>query len=263
MRKTNLKLLSAAAALAAVMPFAASAEQKQGFYLGAGVGYGISTGGSLIGTTKDQNAAAEVAPSTVDRGFYKNGEGMNTEVEAGYNFADFRAGVVVNYAPKMKRKADLAQLENRELGGSLRVAYDFETNCELKPFVFGDVGAVRVKAKIKPYQSPEQKASDEVFGTVGADATVAPTNQVTSIDSKAKTVFKYGAGFGLGYEVERCRIDLTYGIGRKAQYALDQIPVAQNTSAAGAAANWVGQNINVKVKNAIDHSLSLGLKFQM
>jgi len=229
------------------MPFAASAEQKQGFYLGAGVGYGISTGGSIVGTKTTQ--ATPHVESTVDRGFYKNGKGINTELEAGYNFADFRAGVVVNYAPKMKRKADLAQLENRELGGSLRVAYDFETNCELKPFVFGDVGAVRVKAKIKPYQSPEQTASEEVFGTVGADATVAPTNQVTSIDSKAKTVFKYGAGFGLGYEVERCRIDLTYGIGRKAQYALDQIPVAQNTGAAGAAANWVGQNIKVKVKN--------------
>lgn len=259
MRKKQVQLITAVACSLAA--FSASAAEPCKAYVKLDLGYGFSTNKRFSGANfiVQQNASIQgfdVAPD-------KNGRGMIGYAGVGYAFNDaLRAEVLFDFKPKMKAYGKSFLVETRELGGAVRVAYDFNNNTPVIPFIFGQLGASNVKPKVKPYVSGLNSGVGAIDGITG-DYLSNPPVLSQSLNMKAKTVMTYQGGFGLSVKgSDIMNVDLTYGIGGKSSFdAITNTAVMNSTT--GAETPTAEKIKNLRFKKQMDQSLTLGFRFTM
>lgn len=279
MKKTQIKFLAVVAT--SLIAASASAAEACKPYVKLDLGYGVSSATRLKGDIFVPGTPA--TKSSYESQLYKNQRGMIGAAGVGYAFNDaMRAEVSFDFRPKMKSHSNVFAVETRELGGSAKVAYDFNNTTPVTPFVFASMGASNVRPKLKPYASPGVLTSSEpgylTFASIkdnGEYVKDSNGNILThqSVSVKSKTVVTYGGGFGLSLKgSEGINIDLTYGIGGKGNYAvasnLATLRVA--SSSTPSAGNVTEASIKnqalihqLKFKNQMEQSLTLGVRFTM
>jgi len=258
MRKKQVQLITAVACSLAA--FSASAAEPCKAYVKLDLGYGFTTNTRAVGSIFNPDKSIQ----NVDQNLYKNGGGIATAAGVGYAFNDaLRAEVLVDFKPKMKSYGDVFVVETRELGGSVRLAYDFNNNTPVTPFIFGQLGASNVKPKVKPYISDvSQVNAGDTQSVAQIDDKGAFTTKSSSLEMKAKTVMTYQGGFGLSVKgSDIMNVDLTYGIGSKSGYNAVTNTAVVNTS--GTTDTALESIQNLKFKKQIDQSLTLGFRFTM
>lgn len=259
MRKKQVQLITAVACSLAA--FSASAAEPCKAYVKLDLGYGFTTNTRAVGSVFNTDKSIQ----NVDQNLYKNGGGIATAAGIGYAFNDaLRAEVLVDFKPKMKSYGDVFVVETRELGGSVRLAYDFNNNTPVTPFIFGQLGASNVKPKVKPYLSDasQAKAGDTQSVVQIDDKGGITGTKSSSLDMKAKTVMTYQGGFGLSVKgSDIMNVDLTYGVGSKSGYNAVTNTAIVNT--AGGTDTTLDSIQNLKFKKQIDQSLTLGFRFTM
>lgn len=260
MRKKQVQLITAVACSLAA--FSASAAEPCKAYVKLDLGYGFTTNTRATGSTFKGTDVLNI-----DSPLYKNGGGLATAAGVGYAFNDaLRAEVLLDFKPKMKSYGDVFVVETRELGGSVRLAYDFNNNTPVTPFVFGQLGATNVKPKVKPYLSvsnSDVKAGDtQSVAQIDENGAIIATTKASSLEMKAKTVMTYQGGFGLSVKgSDIMNVDLTYGIGGKSGFNAVTNTAVVNTS--GGQDKALESIQNLKFKKQIDQSLTLGFRFTM
>ena len=262
MRKKQVQLITAVACSLAA--FSASAAEPCKAYVKLDLGYGFTTNTRAVGSVWD-TSKTPTAILNVDQNLYKNGGGIATAAGVGYAFNDaLRAEVLVDFKPKMKSYGDVFVVETRELGGAVRLAYDFNNNTPVTPFIFGQLGASNVKPKVKPYISDASQvnAGDTQFVAQIDDKGGITGTKSSSLEMKAKTVMTYQGGFGLSVKgSDIMNVDLTYGIGGKSSF--DAITNTAFTNATGIGTTTTEKIKNLRFKKQMDQSLTLGFRFTM
>lgn len=271
MNKKLNYFLVAASTLLSTASFAAEPCKA---YVRLDLGYGLASGTKAYGPAFYKNADTLVAyqySAGLDRDQY----GMVGDLAVGYAFNDaMRAEVSFDFKPKMIAKAYSFKVETEEYGGTARVLYDFNNNTSITPFVFGGLGAINIKPKIKPHAAQMFGAEGTPYiGTINDDGSLikdADGNIIThsSLTMSSKTVMTYQAGFGLAFKAtDDISIDLTYGLGGKTDYKVlnnvATLVVPSNTPIKEE--NNVDKNRfkEIKFKNQMDQSLTLGVRFTM
>jgi opacity protein-like surface antigen len=199
--------------------------------------------------------------------------GMIGDVAVGYTFNDtMRAEISFDFKPKMQTKMNHFIVQTEQYGGSAKALYDFNNNTSVTPFVFGGLGALNIKPKIYPYLIKDVaylgkpylaqiNADGELIK--GSDGTVSTYGSLTM---PSKTVMTYQAGFGLAFKAsDDISIDCTYGLGGKTNYQ-----VLVNTAALVVQTDEaINDDIlseklkQIKIKNPMDQSLTVGIRFTM
>jgi len=265
-KKLNL-IVVALSSLIATASFAATPCKS---YIRLDLGYGISGGATAYGNQIDNNGVRSTSFSP-----HMDERGMIGDIALGYGFSDtMRGEISFDFKPKMKMKYNYFAVENEEYGGSAKVFYDFNNNTSITPFVFGGLGALSIKPKISPYVNPDNAYLGTPYlsqiDSSGAFIVDGDNNIITysSLTMPSQTVMTYQAGFGLAFKTtEDISLDLTYGLGGKTNYKfLNNIA---NFAATGEQPltedGIVGSEklLQMKLKNQLDQSLNLGVRFTM
>jgi opacity protein-like surface antigen len=210
-----------------------------------------------------------------------------------------RGEITFDFKPKMKAYANTFVVETRELGGSAKLAYDFNNNTAVTPFIFAGLGATNITPTVKSYVSAETLANPGSLNGTTLNSWVVPADKnqlaIVSLDTngmyavaadgktttlcksikmKSKTVMTYQGGFGLSFKAsDVINFDMTYGISGKANYVVGSNFATINAVAAptattvdtNAAANVMASSRvkEIKFKNQMDQSLTLGVRFTM
>jgi len=272
MKKTQIQLMVAVAA--SLMAFSASAAEPCKAYVKLDLGYaktyGIRTSGSTWSTPT--SGSANVATAFDSQSLYKDPRGFIGAAAVGYAFNDaMRGEVALDFKPSMKSSSQGVEIDTRELGGSVRLLYDFNNNTPVTPFIFGSLGA----SNIKPKNKPDNDSALLAIGSTRSLATINDTTGVitstTSLDSvsqKAKTVMTYQGGFGLSFKgSDIMNVDLTYGVGSKGNFvAVKDIAVIDTTAAVGSVPGVPTTETAIQsltFKKQFDQSLTIGFRFTM
>ena len=273
--KMNKKLnyiLVAASTLLATSTFAAEPCKA---YVKLDLGYSLSSGTKAYGPALVENNGTLVgyqAYSSLD----VDQRGMIGDLAVGYAFNDaMRAEVSFDFKPNMKSYADTYAVQSQQLGGSARLLYDFNNNTSVTPFVFGGLGALNIKPTVKPFLTQDlRKDGTPYVAQINLDGSLkqdANNNIFTysSLNMPSKTVMTYQTGFGLAFKAsEEVSIDLTYGLGGQTSYQT-LVNTAVFAVAPGDTINELNANGTVekfqqiKFKNQMDQSLTLGVRFTM
>ena len=269
-KKLNFVLV-AASALLATASFAAEPCKA---YVRLDLGYGMASGTRAYGPAFNNNNGA-IASYQYDAGLDKDQRGMVGDVAVGYAFNDaMRGEVSFDFKPQMTAHSYTFGVQTQELGGSAKVLYDFNNNTPVTPFLFGGLGATNIKSKLKPYNATMFKSNGQPYlGQINSDGSIkqdANGNVFTysSLNMPSKTVMTYQAGFGLAFKAsEQVSLDLTYGLGGKTNYqvlvntATLSVPAGQAVTEANASDE--ARFKQIKFKNQMDQSLTLGVRFTM
>lgn len=275
MKKTQIQLMVAVAT--SLIAFSASAAEPCKAYVKLDLGYAKTFGTRTSGAKFSSGQGATTTSTAVafeSLPLYKDPRGFIGAAGVGYAFNDaMRGEVVLDFRPNMKSSFDGIAVETRELGGSVRLLYDFNNNTPVTPFVFGSLGASNIKPKNKPDTSSAALAATTdtrtlvtVNDTTGA---VTSTTALTSVSQKAKTVMTYQGGFGLSFKgSDIMNVDLTYGIGSKGTFvAIKDVGYEDSAKADGGSAPETSTNTtsyqSVSYKKQLDQSLTIGFRFTM
>lgn len=241
-------------------------------YIKLDLGYSIAGQSQAYGPGFYNNGTNWVGYQT-RMGPYLDERGMVGDIAVGYGFNDaMRGEISFDFKPKMHAKYNYFAVENEEYGGSARVLYDFNNNTFVTPFVFGSLGALSIKPKISPYINPDDKHLGNAYlatiDNTGALITDTNGNILTysSLSMPSQTVMTYQAGFGLAFKMsEEVSIDCTYGFGGKTNYRfLSNISTIVETDLASINGNSRTERLTqLKLKNQIDQSLTVGIRFTM
>jgi len=198
----------------------------------------------------------------------KNPKGLITSVNFGYGFNDaMRAEVGLDWNPKMKSTIILFDVETKEIGGHGTVAYDFNNNTPVTPFLFGSLGFSSIKHTIK---ATSNKSSDwlsayyhsgDTYSLYDAPAGTAAASPSTSLSTSSKTLMTYKVGMGLSMKAgQGVDLEVRYGLGGKADFT----PITDKSLKATPKFTTGVTNVvvkSMKVKKAMDHSLTAGVRF--
>lgn len=270
MNKKLNYFLVAASTLITTASFAAEPCKA---YVRLDLGYGLAGGTKAHGPAFHDNVDGALVEYQYDAGLDRDQHGMIGDLAVGYAFNDaMRAEVSFDFKPKMIAKAYSFKVETEEYGGTARVLYDFNNNTSVTPFVFGGLGAVNIKPKIKPHVAQMfgdlgtayiGKINDDGTTVKDADGNI-PT--YSSIKMSSKTVMTYQAGFGLAFKAtDDISIDLTYGLGGKTDYkVLNNVATLIGEKDKPVKEEEVQDRFKeIKFKNQLDQSLTLGVRFTL
>jgi hypothetical protein len=206
--------------------------------------------------------------STLD----KQARGMNASFIAGYGFNDaMRAEVGFDWAPKMKSTVNFYNLEVNEMGGHGTIAYDFNNNTAVTPFLFGSLGFVSSKAKITVStvaDSPmiAQAPTGTYYLYDSTDGTLAAA--AIAIESKKtdrKTLMTYKVGMGLAMKAgQGVDLEVRYGLGGKPQEwtAIENLTLDTANPTAAAVGTALPYSVKTAIlKHMMEHSLTAGVRF--
>jgi len=265
-KKLNL-IVVAFSSLIATASFAATPCKS---YVRLDLGYGISGGATAYGNQIDNNSVRSTSFSP-----HMDERGMIGDIALGYGFSDtMRGEISFDFKPKMKMKYHYFAVENEEYGGSAKVFYDFNNNTSITPFVFGGLGALSIKPKISPYINLDNSYLGTAYlaqiNSSGEFIVDGNNNIITysSLTMPSQTVMTYQAGFGLAFKTtEDISLDLTYGLGGKTNYkflnniagiaAMGEPPLTED------GIEGSEKLLQMKLKNQLDQSFNLGVRFTM
>jgi len=253
-------------ALLSTVSFSAFAAEPCKPYVSVNAGYSWGFNGKSTYTS--YNNFTSTSP-TFTRALGKQPKGMTASFIAGYAFNDaMRAEVGFDWNPKLKSTVTIFNLETQELGGHATVAYDFNNNTAVTPFLFGSLGFVSAEATIKASNRADSSTLNQNYAsTVTAfylQAAPAGTVGTTTLDSKKsarKTLMTYKVGMGLAMKAgQGVDLEVRYGLGGKTQ---DWTPITDlavsSVSGTAAADTYVAKTVTIK--QMMDHSLTAGVRF--
>lgn len=290
MKRKSPQLLAALASSLLVLSAAAAEPCKA--YVKFDGGYGMSSNAKLnadstvLQDKSDANTKFFAGTTNGDTLLSKQSRGMIGSAGVGYAFNDaMRAEVSFNFAPKMKSETERFSIETRELGGSAKLAYDFNNNTAVTPFVFAEVGAMNIRPEIKVNPNMKATAANDIFALTeiakwdaayGENGTSKQylSKPVSSSKQKSKTALVYKGGFGLSFKAsDQVNVDLTYGVGSRASYVLmsnlgsgdvgkesDKMPIQAVDFKNSKGFNAIKEG---KIKSQVDQSLTIGVRFTM
>jgi len=274
MKKIQIQLMVAVAT--SLIAFSASAAEPCKAYVKLDLGYAKTFGTRASGTgfAETQGATTSSTIAFESAPLYKDPRGFIGAAGVGYAFNDaMRGEVVLDFRPNMKSSLQGIAVETRELGGSVRLLYDFNNNTPVTPFVFGSLGASNIKPKNKPdTASAALAATTDTRTLITVDDTtgaVTSTTALTSVSQKAKTVMTYQGGFGLSFKgSDIMNVDLTYGIGSKGTFvAIKDVGYEDSKKSDGGSAPETSTEAqsfqSVSYKKQLDQSLTIGFRFTM
>jgi len=263
-----MKKLSLIALLSTVSLSAFGADACKA-YMSVNAGYSWGFNGKSTYTSYSNFPSAS---PTVTRSLGKQPQGMTTSFIAGYAFNDAMRGEVgFDWNPKMKSTVNIFNLETKELGGHATVAYDFNNNTSVTPFVFGSLGFVSAQATIKPSNRNDSAtlntgyaAGTNFYMYDSTNGQLAGTEtKLASKKSASKTIMTTTVGTGMDIEVSKgVNVEVRYGIGFKTQ---DWTPITNlmldtaATTAAVATATTLSAK-SVTLKQLMNHSLTAGVR---
>ena len=274
--KINKKLHFIIVALNALVATSSFAATPCKAYVRLDLGYSMTSGTRAYGPSLYYpTGSTNLVPYDTAFSPDLDERGMIGDLALGYAFNDaMRGEVSFDFRPKMQTSAPHFSVENQEYGGSAKVLYDFNNNTSVTPFLFGGLGALNIKSKIYPYiHRDEEHLGTPYIGRINSDGSFITDNNTppipltyTSLSMPAQTVMTYQAGFGLAFKAsEEVSIDCTYGLGGKTNYQ-----VLVNTATLLVSE---GDTLDIdtpserykqlKFKNQMDQSLTLGLRFTM
>jgi outer membrane autotransporter protein len=253
-------------ALLSTISFSAFAAEPCKPYVSVNAGYSWGFNGKSTYTSYN-NFAGSSSP-TFTRSLGKQPKGMTASFIAGYAFNDaMRTEVGFDWNPKMKSTLNFFNVETQELGGHATVAYDFNNNTAVTPFLFGSLGFVSAEATIKASNRADSSTlntgfpSSATFLLQAAPAGVVAAADIVSKKSGRKTLMTYKVGMGLAMKAgQGVDLEVKYGLGGKTQ---DWTPIT-DLAVSGVAATAAGGTYVAKsltVKQMMDHSLTAGVRF--
>jgi opacity protein-like surface antigen len=231
----------------------------------------------------------EEIPYQYNNGLNNSQHGTVGSFAMGYKFNnEIRGEISLDFKGKMTAKAYNFKVETTEHGGSAKLLYDFNNNGSVTPFIFGGFGATTIKPKIKPYSAvnfsnnlsnvpgtpylTNNKSGYAYIALINNDNSLVKnatgrTKTFSSIQIPSKTVITYQAGFGLALKAtEDISLDLTYGIRGRGDYKVLNnvaalfIPKGDNSNSSDVPRDKLKE---IKFKNQIDQSLTLGIRFSI
>jgi opacity protein-like surface antigen len=241
-------------------------------YVRVDMGYGFASGTKAKGPALHKNGDKDIEYQ-YNAGLDKDQRGMVGDIAVGYAFNDaMRGEVSFDFKPKMTAKAYNFKVETEEYGGSAKVLYDFNNNTSVTPFVFGGLGAMSIKPKVKPHTAVMLGTFGTPYlGQINNDNTLmkeadGKIKTFPSIKMSSKTVMTYQAGFGLAFKAtEDISIDLTYGLGGKTDYRVlnnvATLVVPKDVEIKEENGVVKDKLKEIKFKNQLDQSLTLGIRF--
>lgn len=258
---------------ASMIAISGNAAEACKAYIKLDLGQGFSSNTRVYGSLIKPSSGGVITISRYSSGLDKDQNGMIGDLAVGYAFNDaMRGEVSFDFKPKMVAHGYNFNLETQEYGGSARVLYDFNNNTAVTPFVFGGLGAVNIKPKVKPFASGlTREYGVPYIGQINSDGTYKTDTDgkivtYSSLKMPSKTVMTYQAGVGLSLKAsEQISIDLTYGLGGKTNYqvlvntAAFSIPAGSDITPANAKVKTNFKQL--KFKNQMDQSLTLGVRF--
>jgi len=252
-------------ALLSTVSFSAFAAEPCKPYVSVNAGYSWGFNGKSTYTS--YNNFTSTSP-TYTRALGKQPKGMTASFIAGYAFNDaMRAEVGFDWNPKLKSTVNIFNLETQELGGHATVAYDFNNNTAVTPFLFGSLGFVSAEATIKASNRADSStlntgfAAGDTFVLQSAPAGTAAVADIVSKKSGRKTLMTYKVGMGLAMKAgQGVDLEVRYGLGGKTQ---DWTPITDLavSNASGTAATGTNIAKTVTIKQMMDHSLTAGVRF--
>lgn len=275
--------LSVAAAASLLFSASASALEPCKSYVKVEGGYSLGYNTKIDGKGVKDPVATTIAPTTLSGPLTKSAYGMISSVGLGYAFNDaMRGEISFNFNPNMRSTFRGLLIETRELGGDGTLIYDWNNNTPVTPFVFGSVGTMHIKSKIKTHlksvdntwnmQAADQLALVELtsagaYTTTGTDKLLTLK---TSLSSKNKTLMTYKAGFGLSMKAsDAVSIQLKYGVGGRLKYTpikdLSLVKILSADAKTAVAAD-VKNNLSItelRLKKQLDQSMTVGFTFAL
>lgn len=239
-------------------------------YMSVNAGYAWGFNGK---STYESYAAFTSTAKNYTSNFNKQSQGIITNINLGYGFNDaMRAEVGLDWNPKMRSTVNIFDLEVKEIGGHGTVAYDFNNNTAVTPFLYGSLGFVSAEATIKASNRNNSSVlnTDYASGTnfyMYEDADGALTTASTSIPFKksgTKTLMTYKVGMGLAMKAgQGIDLEVRYGLGGKTQEwtPITNLTLHTATPPAGAVAATTLSAKSVVLKNMMEHSVTAGVRF--
>jgi opacity protein-like surface antigen len=271
----NKKLYSIIVAFSSLIATSSFAATPCKAYIKLDLGYGMTSGTKAYGPSAYKNEFATIVPYQTSFAPYMDERGMIGDVAVGYAFNDaMRGEISFDFKPKMQTKMPNFILQTQEYGGSAKALYDFNNNTSVTPFVFGGLGALNIKPKIYPYISMDESYLGKPYlAKIDADSKLIAGSDGTTVSTygsltmPSKTVMTYQAGFGLAFKAsDAVSIDCTYGLGGKTNYQV----LVNTATLAVPAGDTIDNDVEyserfkqIKIKNQMDQSLTLGIRFTM
>jgi len=240
-------------------------------YMSVNAGYAWGFNGKSTYTTYGANFIKN-STKIYTTSFDKQPQGIITNINLGYGFNDaMRAEIGLDWNPKMKSTVNVFNLEVKEIGSHGTVAYDFNNNTAVTPFLFGSLGFVSAEATIKPSTNAESSMLSAnagippyyLYNTTDGNTTAASVS-ITSKKSATKTLMTYKVGMGLAMKAgQDIDLEVRYGLGGKTQSWTPITDLMVSTTAQGTAVTTADELSarSVVLKNMMEHSVTAGVRF--
>jgi len=256
-------------ALLTTVSLSAFAAEPCKYYLSVDLGWPTVLNGQYdydsYATNFGQSDSSKLTKATLER----QSRGLAPSISLGYGFNEYLRGEIgLDMAPKLKSTAFTYNLETREVGGRIGLAYDFNNSSPVTPFVFGSIGFVTAKAKIKPSNRADSTVLQAFFPSAKTQFYIqkAPSGTATGADagdqnSESKTLgtFKLGVGFSIKAS-DMVAVELKYGLGARTNEWTPVKDLAISDVAATAQTNKDFVTKTLTLRRTMDHTASVGLR---
>ena len=267
MNKTIQRALLTIATLAPILStgtaFAAAGDALK-WSMGISAGYAMTDKPIQTISKQIKNTALNYLGETKSK--VSSAQGFTTTISLGYAMSDnIRFGFGIGYSPKLKIKNANASI--RSITGVATAYYDFVNDTMATPFV--SLGLGMQSAKLKNITSFVQKGADPSTAKRGTPGVAGTTLESEEITGKKSTIFRGEVGAGIGFKVsDGVHLELAYKLANTSRLKATEPQNLYLIIAVGADDTTSSQDVVIKsetvtktLKPAVEHSLSLGVRF--